>query len=155
MSDASRVWIYQSDRPITEEEQARILSLSNTFIEEWTSHGEKMDAALQIFHQRFLVFALDEKKALASGCGIDKCVRFVKELGADMAIDFFSRKLVFYMNENEMLCDPLHLFWAKRKAGLVSEKTLLYDNTVSILSDLKSKWLIPFEQSWHQEMWVR
>jgi hypothetical protein len=56
--------------------------------------------------------------------------------------------------EDKIHMVKLHEFWAMRKAGLVNEDTVLYNNLVVSLKDLKTYWKIPFKASWHQEMWT-
>ncbi len=155
MPGQSRIWIYPTERPITAEETQFISESAAVFVNEWTSHGKSMDASIELLHGHFLVIAADEAKAIASGCGIDKTVHFVQSIGKHLTIDFFKRTLVHFINGEEMQCDPLHVFWAKRKAGVVSGTTLLFDNSIRTATELSSKWLVPFEQTWHQEMWAR
>lgn len=155
MPDTTRVWIYQANRKITPEEKEQIETDAAGFGREWTSHDQAMDAAIELLHDRFLIIAANEDQAKASGCGIDKSVNFVKSISEKTGIDFFTRTLVLYMDKDEVMEEPLHSFWARRKAGLIHDHTLLFDNTVRTAGELKRKWLVPFSESWHQEMWVR
>ncbi len=103
-----------------------------------------------------LVIAVDETQALASGCGIDKSVKFVREMGDLLGIDFFQRTQVLYKDNNAKLNEkPIHEFWAMRKAGLIDDNTIIIDNTIKTMADLKSSWEVPFSKSWHAEMWSK
>jgi len=51
----SRVWIYQSIREFSKNEITQVETKSESFISEWTSHGETMSACIQIFHNRFII----------------------------------------------------------------------------------------------------
>jgi hypothetical protein len=62
---------------------------------------------------------------------------------------------VVYFEGNEIIHSPLNVFWAKRKAGVITGDTMLFDNTIKTVKELKTKWVKPFEKSWHQEMWAR
>jgi hypothetical protein len=155
MPDDSRVWIYQCNRELNDTEIAQIKEEATKFGDEWTSHGAQMDAAIELLHSRFLIIAANEAKAAASGCGIDKSVRFVKEIGEKFGVDFFNRTTVVYFVEGQITSDPLNAFWAKRKAGIIDGDTLLFDNTIKTSKELKYKWVKTFEKSWHQEMWAR
>lgn len=151
----SRIWIYQSERMLQPSEVTAITNKLESFIDEWSSHGQKMEATGEVFHERFVVIAADETKAAASGCGIDKSVHFMKELGANLKIDFFKRTQVIYREGAEMADSELNLFWAKRKAGLINDSTIVFDNTIRKVADLKNNWEVPFSQSWHAEMWLK
>ncbi len=63
----------------------------NAFVSEWASHGNQLFGAADVLHNRFVVIALDESKAGASGCSIDSSVRCVKHLGETFSIHFFDR----------------------------------------------------------------
>ena len=56
----SRIWIYQSSRPLTEGEVEDLQPVLTQFITEWTSHGQRLQASAQVFHNQFLVIANDE-----------------------------------------------------------------------------------------------
>lgn len=155
MPDTARVWIYVADRLLNEGEEAAIRREAQQFIDQWSSHGTQMDASAELLHHRILVIAADEEKALASGCGIDKSVKFVQQLGASFGIDFFKRTIVLYRKEGEIEESALNVFWAMRKAGLVSDETIIFDNTVKNIGELRSAWEVPFSKSWHNEMWLR
>lgn len=155
LADHARVWIYQAERNLIESEIANIKQVGRVFLEQWTSHGAHMDAAMEVLHERFIVIALDEQAASASGCGIDKSVHFMQELSAQMNIDFFQRTVVVYRNELGWVEAPINQFWAMRKALIVNDSTTVVDTTVRTLGELRQKLVVPFQLSWHAEMWGR
>lgn len=155
LPDDARVWVYQSDRDLLEDEIVSMrVGLSN-FLAEWTSHGAKLDASFEIFQNRVLVIAADERRAAASGCGIDKSVNFVKKLSSDYGVDFFNRTLVIFVNRGHISAAPLHEFWAMRKATIIDDDTLVVDTTVQNLGQLRIGVFRKFKESWHAEMWGR
>ena len=155
MSDASRIWIYASNRMLTNEEVLLVQGKLNAFIDDWSSHGANMDASGEVMYQRFVVIAADETKAMASGCGIDKSVRFMQDLGKLLDIDFFKRTLTHFVVNEEIHQKELHEFWAMKKAGLIDDQTIVFDHTIKSLAELRNQWMIPFSASWHAEMWSR
>jgi hypothetical protein len=155
MSDSSRVWVYQADRFLTVEEEGNIASKLVDFLNGWASHGASLDSAFEIKYSRFVVVAVDEAKALASGCGIDKLVHFFQEIGRELNIDFFNRMQVVYRQESEIISQPLHQFWGLRKAGVVTDDSIVFDNLVKNLAEYRSTWETQFSNSWHAEMWGR
>ncbi len=155
MPDHARVWIYQADRFFNSEEQELIAKLTTNFIQQWSSHGAAMDASFSLLFRRVLVIAANEDDAQASGCGIDKSVHFVKDLGVKMGVDFFQRTVVLYQRNDEWLEAPMHQFWAMRKALVIDDKTPVLDTTVRNLIQLRSEIVKPFISSWHAEMWGR
>jgi len=153
LAEHSRVWIYQSDRSLTPEQAEKAQHTLNEFIEEWTSHGARMEAAAGVYHGHFIVIAADEQKAAASGCGIDKSVQAIRNICADMGVDFFDRLTIHYMEGGELRTAPMSTFWAMRKSGKVTGDTRVFNNLVRTVGEWKKGWIVPFAQSWHQEAW--
>ena len=83
---ASRVWVYQSNRPFTAEEEQQLRESSKLFADNWTAHNDQLKAAAVILHHRFIVFAVDENVASVSGCSIDKSVNYIKQVEKELNI---------------------------------------------------------------------
>lgn len=155
MPGHARVWIYQASQFLTTEQQQLLSRELSEFIEQWSSHGALMDAAFAIYFDRLIVLAVDEQSASPSGCGIDKSVHKMKQLSEALGIDLFQRTAVLFQDNALWQEAPLHEFWARRKAGLVDENTLVMDTTVKTMEQMRSALVVPFGQSWHAEMWGR
>lgn len=153
MPEDARVWVYQSNRALSNDEVAIIEQETNHFLSNWSSHGALMNASFEILFNRVLVIAADESQAQASGCGIDKSVNFVKQLGSKLGVDFFTRTMVLYVGADGILEAPLHQFWAMRKALIIHDATMVVDTTVRSVGQFRSEFLKLFSSSWHAEMW--
>jgi hypothetical protein len=150
----SRIWIYISPRILTGGQKAYILEKAKIFIDEWAAHGNKLEAGFEILHDVFLCIAADEAQMQASGCSIDKSVHFIQELGKELNLDFLNRTNTWYRDERgEMKCVSLNDFWAKRKAGIVGENTVVYNTLVRSVCELSEQLEVPFSRSWHQSMY--
>src|SRR5688572_29726568 len=112
MPDDSRVWVYQSNRPLEETEEKEVLEKISVFLSGWAAHGEELKAGASIFYHRYVIIAADEAQVTASGCSIDKLVHFLKDLGVSMNVDFFNRLLTGYFENDHLTQVPLHQFWA-------------------------------------------
>lgn len=153
LSKESRVWIYAADRFFNPEEVLNIQTKLEKFIENWNAHGDKLFASGQLFDNKFLVFFVDEERVKISGCSIDSSVGFVKGIEEEFNVDLFNRMQVNYLEEGEIQQCSINDFWARRKANIVTEDTIVYDNLVKTKADFETKWKVPFKESWHQEMW--
>ncbi|MEM6379906.1 MAG: hypothetical protein AAF705_17040, partial [Bacteroidota bacterium] len=100
LPDTTRVWIYQSNRPFTQEEGVEITALAKQFAQRWVSHSQQLRAFATLLHDRFLVLMVDESNAGASGCSIDSSVAFVKALQAKYEVDFFDRMRFSFQGED-------------------------------------------------------
>ena len=80
LAAASKVWMYQSSRPLSPEEQQRINVEMQAFARQWTAHNQQLKAWGGVLEDRVLVLMVDETVAGASGCSIDKSVHFMQDL---------------------------------------------------------------------------
>jgi hypothetical protein len=139
---------------LTKEEANRVDSALGEFIAQWAAHGNAMRAEGKLIGKLFLFIAADEEQTKASGCSIDDSVHFVKALGTEIGVDFFNRTITQYEKEGTVHLVKLHEFWAMRKAGVVDDDTIVYNNLINSIGQLKTSWRISFKESWHREMWM-
>jgi hypothetical protein len=99
---SSRVWIYSADRELNGTEENYALEQLKLFLNQWAAHGTELFADGTILHHSFIVIVADEEKVKASGCSIDSSVRFIKELGKELNVDFFNRLSVMVEKDGEM-----------------------------------------------------
>ncbi len=62
LPETSKVWIFQSNRELSEAEAIEIRNRSDVFIQQWASHGVILRAAMEIFYNRFVVLCVDEER---------------------------------------------------------------------------------------------
>ncbi len=149
----SRVWIYQSIREFSENEITQLKTKAESFISEWTSHGKTMSACIEIFHNRFIIVCVDEKTTSASGCGIDKSVKFIQQLESDLGgnTSLLDRMNVAYkQNEKIISCHISELknliAFSERQTGIT-----VFNNLVNTKEELEQNWEVSLEKSWHFE----
>lgn len=148
MDDGTRVWIYQADRRLTDEEVDRAIKSANEFLNVWTSHGSKMEAAIEVLHGHFILIFADEAQTKASGCGIDKSVHFIQDLGKEFNIDFFNRMNVAFKHENDISLIHSSRIQEYISQGKLSDEDLIFNNLVQAKGDLKNNWIVPLSKSW-------
>ncbi len=149
MPETAKIWVYQANRPLSEQEETFIQEKASTFVQGWESHGSKLKAAFALLHGRFLLFTVDEEQHEASGCSIDKSVHFVKELQNTLAIDFFDRTVVSYFAINgDLALAPLSKIKDKVNNGEINSNTLIFNTLISNLGQFPSEWVLPAGQSW-------
>lgn len=145
MPPHSRVWIYQSTREFTSAETELIRQKSDAFVSQWTSHDQLMKACVELLHNRFLVVCVDEKTAPASGCGIDKSVKFIQQLEKDLSVSLLDRMNVAYRKEGKIFSSPM----AQLK---LSPEMIVFNNLVATKEDFEKNWEVPAEKSWHKKL---
>ncbi|MDB5008937.1 MAG: transporter ATPase [Mucilaginibacter sp.] len=151
-SENSRVWVYQSDKKLSDTEVQQIQSLLNEFTTGWTAHNNQLKAKAEIRYNRFLILIVDESQAGASGCSIDKSVHFMQQLEKQFCIKLFDRFNLAFREGNEVLSAPRHDFEALLKQGSINTDTIVFNNMVQNLNELQTKWEVPFKDSWHIQL---
>jgi hypothetical protein len=152
MPPDARVWVYQSNKTLTGAELKAIREEGEQFIAGWSAHGAALRAAFEILHDRFVVIAVDEKQALASGCSIDKSVHFIKNLEQKFNLNFFDRMQVAYRNGSGILACSLSEFEKLAEQNQVDENTIVFNNMVSNKTAFEKEWEVPLKQSWQSRV---
>ena len=152
LSENSRIWIYQSDRELTTEEQSNLRSELEKFVSEWTAHNVALSGSFEVLHDRFIVIMIDESKTSASGCSIDKCFNFLKKMESQMNVNFMNRLLLAYKDQDAIKLLPKNKFEELLKAGQLTEETIVFNNLIEKKSELKTKWQIPVKERLHKIM---
>jgi hypothetical protein len=149
LDDTSKVWIYQSDKEFTYDELDIAREDIFHFLTDWTAHSQGLTCYGNIFHRRFLAFFVDETNSHASGCSIDKSVKFVEYLGDKLGKDFFDRMTYAYMVDEEIStlhhADLQNAYITKK----IDDETLFFDNLVKTKGEFLKLWIKPLKQSWH------
>jgi hypothetical protein len=151
-SPQSKVWIYQSNRPFSENETRSIQNTLTNFTSQWKAHGHQLQAKAEILYNLFIVFTVDEASASTTGCSIDASVRVVKEIELDHGLDMFNRFNMAYKVDDQVIVNNKEDFETLISIGKVGPKTIVFNNLVQTLGDFETKWEVPFEKSWHNKL---
>lgn len=145
----SRIWIYQANRKLREEEVGQIATKTKTFLEQWTAHGSDLEAGFEIRYNRFIVIGLNQENATASGCSIDASVNFIQSLEKEFNVDFLDKMNVTFYSGDYIAHKTLSEFRKMAKARSVSKNTVVFNNLVITKSDYLENWEVPAKDSWH------
>jgi hypothetical protein len=144
----SRIWIYQSDRSFSMEEENIISSSLQSFCAQWEAHGYPLHTSFRIEYHRFVILSVDESSAGASGCSIDGSVRVLKELGSQLNIDFFGRSKIAFLENEKIETHPLSELKALFQSGTLSSNSQTFNNLVANKAELETNWKISAINSW-------
>ncbi|MBI1185229.1 ABC transporter ATPase [bacterium] len=144
----NKIWIYQADRFLTDEEVAWMNEQMAGFTAQWKAHGVKLNAEFDVLQHLFLIVKVDEDRQNATGCSIDESVHFIKQMQEHIGVNFFNRQRVAYKVGNELKQCSLPAFKKLIQEGLVDENTPVFNNTLTDVSDFDSKWLVAAGHSW-------
>jgi hypothetical protein len=144
----SKVWIYGSDRKLTEKECLEIQTELDLFTQTWTAHQMQLHAKAAVLENYFVVIMADETQAQVSGCGIDKSVNFMQKLGKSLNINFFNRLLVYVDTKQEVLAMSAQKAIDAIDNGSIHLNSLIFNPLVQTKSDFETNWKIELKDSW-------
>jgi hypothetical protein len=145
---ASRVWIYQSNRPFSEKEQAEIGEQLEQFTAHWQAHGAPVKGWAKLLFEQVILVIADETDTHVSGCSTDSSVRVIKSIERQYSVNLFDRLLLgFVLKEKLQLLPMMQIPYALEK-GYIDENTIYLNNTVLTLKELEENWLQPLKTSW-------
>lgn len=148
----SRLWIYQSDREISDGESTEMLEQLNNFISNWAAHGAQLAASCELRYGYFLILAVDELQAKATGCSIDSSVHFIQQLGNQFGIDFFNRLNVAFKSGDGIQLMKMFDFEEGLQNGSIPEDTIVFNNLIQTMGEFQNQWEVAIENSWHAQL---
>lgn len=148
LADDARIWIYQSNRSLTDQEQEEIKADLKTFLEQWTAHGKDLKAGFELKYKRFIIIGLDAQTQ-ASGCSIDASVHFIQGLEKKYEIDLLDRMNVSFKQGDFITYKTLKDFKIMAKNKSVSKNTVVFNNLVATKAEYSEHWEVPASESWH------
>ena len=151
-SENSRVWIYQSNKQLSDTEVNTLQQQLDSFTIGWTAHNNQLKAKAEIRYNRFIILIVDESQAGASGCSIDKSVNFMKQIEQQFGINLFDRFNLAYRSNEQILSVPRHTFEELLVNKTINTDTIVFNNMVQNLTELETKWEVPFKDSWHIQL---
>lgn len=149
LPDSSRIWIYQSNRKLSNSEILAIEPKIKKFLKSWTAHGKELEASYEIKHNRFIVLGLNQENASASGCSIDASVNFIQTIEKEHTLDLLDKMNVTYYNGEFIAHKSLVDFKKMAKAKSISKNTIVFNNLVNTKIDYLENWEVPAKDSWH------
>lgn len=148
MPDHARTWVYKTARLLSAAEQRMVRDRGANFTGSWAAHGAELDATVDVLFDRFVVIAVDEDQAMASGCGIDKSVGFIKQLELDLNLTLTDRMIIVYEQADKLSSFRLEALPELLKQGTITADTIVYDDLVTTVGDLRSRFRVPLHDSW-------
>lgn len=149
LPDNSRIWVYQSNRKLSDEEVAIISAKTTVFLEKWTAHGADLQAGFEVKYNRFIVIGLNQENASASGCSIDASVHFIQSLETEFDLDLLDKMNVTFYTGDYIAHKSLADFKKMAKSRSVSGNTIVFNNLVNTKEEYLEHWEVPAKESWH------
>ena len=149
LPDSARVWVFGSDRPLSEEATQTLMTAVEQYLAEWNAHGEPLTAAYEWRFGRLLVIGVDQRTAGASGCSIDGLFRVLQKLEPQLGARLLGGGRVFYRdNHGEVQSAERHELKAMLDSGAIRENSVVFDTSLTDLGSLREGFERPARKSW-------
>ncbi|SEP63202.1 ABC transporter ATPase [Flavobacterium urocaniciphilum] len=149
LPEDSRIWIYQSNRKLSDEEVHSIETQCREFVENWSAHGTSLEASFITKYNRFIIFAINQDFHAATGCSIDASVHFIQKLEQEFQIELLDKMNVTYRVGEHIAHKTLIDFKKMAKERAVTANTIVFNNLVNTIEEWQDFWEIPASESWH------
>jgi len=151
LPETGRIWIFAAERPLGDDEAARLLAAVDAFLETWNAHGTPLRGARGWREDRFLFVGVDEAAAPPSGCSIDALVRVLKEKEGELGLDLLDHGPIHYRDgEGAVRRVSRARFRELARAGRVGPDTPVFDTSLTRTRALREgAFERPARESWH------
>ena len=147
-SDSSRVWVYQSTRPFSEEQIKEVDEQLSQFYTQWQAHGAPVKGWAKLLFGRFIVIMADETETAVTGCSTDASVRVIKSIERQYDTTLFDRLSITFLVKGKAEVLPLNQVQFAINKGYIDGETPMFNNLVSNKKELETIWLQPLKESW-------
>ena len=153
LPDAARVWVFGSDRQLTEDGAKRLQEGVDAYLDDWKAHGAPLTVGREWRDGRFLIVAVDQSTAGASGCSIDGLFRVLQQLEHETGVSLVGGGRVFYRGghgevESASRADVPGL----AQSGVISKDTVVFDTSLTDLGTWRACFERRAKDSWMSEL---
>lgn len=156
LPDASRLWIFGSDRSPDPDQTAHLLDRTRAFLEDWSAHRRELSVGLDWRRHRFLLVAVDESRSAASGCSIDGLMHHLSSMEEATGLGLVDTSPVWFRDPREdgrIRTVGRGRFRELAEEGVVGPGTPVFDLTVEELGEVREgRWERPAGESWHASL---
>jgi hypothetical protein len=149
LPDSSRVWVFGSDRPLSDEATELLMVEVERYLGEWKAHGEPLTAAYEWRYGRLLVVGVDQRSAGASGCSIDGLFRVLQELEPRLGARLVGGGRIYYRdNHGEVQSAERHELATLKDTSAIRPDSAVFDTSLTDLGSLREGFERPARKSW-------
>ena len=144
LPDSARVWIFGSDKQLSEDAAKTLMREVGDHLDNWKAHGEPLTVGSQLLDDRFLVVGVDQNTTGASGCSIDGLFRVLQAVQSRLGANLVGGGRLFYRDDHgNVQCVPRADLDELRQSGAITPDTVVFDTTITDLGTFRRR----FEQS--------
>jgi len=153
LSADAKVWIYIGDHKLNQEEKKELLDKLEPFLSRWKSEGKEFKSSYELIEDQILVIGGVSEGFNLSGCTMDALKKTVLKWDETLKRNFTVIPKFCYRYENKIICRSQAEFKKDIQAGLVSQDTIVFDNTVQDIAAYRMGIEFPVSKCWHNRVW--
>lgn len=149
LPDASRVWVFGSDRALSGQDADRLLGEVDRFLSQWKAHGVPLTCARDWRDEHLLTIGVDSTVESASGCSIDGLFRVLQEVERPLGTRLVGGGRVFYRGQNgRVQCVTRDRLAELAKSRDVTSDTPVFDTGLTTAGEWRSRFEAPARATW-------
>ncbi|MCX7729063.1 MAG: hypothetical protein N2203_06300 [Bacteroidia bacterium] len=142
-----KIWIYIIEKELSESELQNLVNECKHFVNSWKSHEAPVQASVELYKNRLLIFRNNEDFNPIGGCATDQLFRFIQELEKKYSTPLLNRKLVVFEKNGKLVVENIQQTVSLIQNGMITQDTIVY-NTAIISSDEWEEFRKPARESW-------
>lgn len=153
LPDASRVWVFGSDRALAGAEAERLLAEVDRYLAQWKAHGMALTCARDWRDQHLLTIGVDSTQESASGCSIDGLFRVLQTIERPLGARLVGGGRVFYRDAaGRVQCVGRDRLVELADAGAIANDTPVFDTGLTTAGDWRARFEAPARETWVGEL---
>ena len=153
LPDASRVWVFGSDRGLSGEDADRLLAEVDRFLGQWKAHGMPLTCARDWRDEHLLTIWVDSTKENASGCSIDGLFRVLQAIERPLDARLVGGGRVFYRDgRGRVQCARRDELPRLAASGVITDDTAVFDTSLTTAGAWRERFEAPARESWVGQM---
>lgn len=144
----SRIWIFQSVQPLTEEDSRIIRLTFDAFVSNWTAHQQALKASFSLQFDHFLIVSIDARGNHATGCSLDALHQQVAATGVQIGKDFFDRLHIPIIENDQITFLTRKEIKTALEEGRLNSDSRMLDQTIQQIGEWTSRWMTTIRSSW-------
>jgi len=153
LPDASRVWVFGSDRALSGADADRLLAEVDRFLAQWKAHGVPLTCARDWRDERLLTIGVDSTREGASGCSIDGLFRVLQSIERPLGSRLVGGGRVFYRDaDGRVQCVSRDELTALAASGAIKDDTVVFDTGLTTMEAWRARFEAPARQTWVKQL---
>ena len=153
LPDASRVWVFGSDRALSGANADRLLAEVDRFLAQWKAHGVPLTCARDWRDEHLLTIGVDSTQEGASGCSIDGLFRVLQSIERPLGARLVGGGRVFYRDAGgRVQCASRDELSTLAARGVITDDTVVFDTGLTTMAAWRAGFEAPARASWVKQL---